>query len=479
MPSYTLAGVIPDSNARERVTDLIGTVWSQNYSQLKGSGVVVAPPTNDGFKTGFKRVTRDVVTPRFRSLSARGEVFNSPFTSVLAEYKGSAIPTWEWRYKDVNGAAIGSQIVGGGQSIRSQLSGVQWGPTWPHTDRANNPWPVVDDSRARLEAGTKAWAGVQEPEFDAPVFIAEARETYKMLTKPWESLWELILDVAYNRKNLRNRSLFRHPQFQKAFKKGQLVDEKLLRLKRPGKGYSTGTYMRNNGRAIAQYVGQNWLALRYGVMPLLGDIDDALSVLREEPTWGLRQTSRGAASIPLVTKNEPVVSITDNFFTGERYNVKTRELTVRAGVLYTQKVITNATRTGLNLSALPRAGWEAIPFSHVADWIWNVGDVLAALESKADSQVLASWTTTVDKRTERIGLRNTQPKPVQLVNYDISGNLNFEMTYEETVKTREPQAYIGLTRRSALLDMSKDKWRNRSLDVAAFAGGFISRSKAA
>lgn len=479
MPSYTLAGVIPDSNARERVTNLIGTVWSSNYSQLKGSPVVASAPIDEGFKTGFKRTTRDVVVPQFRSRSARGEVFNSPFTSVISEYKGSGVPTWEWRYKDVNGASTGSQIVGGGQNVRGQLSGVKFGPTWPHTDRANNPWPVVDDLGAKQEAGTKAWAGVLEPEFDTPVFVAEARETYRMLVRPWESLWDFILDVAYNRKNLRNRSVFRHPQFQKAFKKGQLVDVNIARLKRPGAGYTTGTYMRNNGRAIAQYIGQNWLALRYGVMPLLGDIDDALGVLREEPTWGLRLTSRGAAAIPKVTKNEPVVQITDNFFTGERYNVKTRELSVRAGILYTQKVITNATRTGLNLSALPRAGWEAIPFSFVADWIWNVGDVLAALESKADCQILASWTTTIDKRTETVGIRQCQPKPAQLVYYDVSGSLNFEMTYEETVKTREPQAFVGLTRRSSLLDMSKEKWRNRALDVAAFAGGFVGRSKAA
>jgi hypothetical protein len=132
---------------------------------------------------------------------------------------------------------------------------------------------------------------------------------------------------------------------------------------------------------------------------------------------------------------------------------------------------------GLNLTALPRAGWEAIPFSFVADWIWNVGDVLAALESKTECDILSQWTTVVDKKSRFSEVSGSSPKSSQTTLNTITGGINAEMTLEETVKYREPRTYVGFARDPVLLDMSKEKWRARSLDVAAFASGFIGASK--
>lgn len=439
MPTYTLAGVIPDTLTRQRSQDLVGVVWTAFSSQKKGEAVV-SGIRDQGFRTGFQRVTYDTVTPQFRSRSEKGAIFNSPFTSVLTEWKGPIPAGWMWQYKNVAGAVAGQSIMGSGQDSRSQLRAVN--------DNVNFPHPELDVYNAKVFAGTQAWAAVQQPEFDAPVFIAEAAETYRMLVRPWEGLWR---HLERQNKNWRLTQKRRNPR-------------------------ERGTYYRNMGREAAQLMSSMYLANRYGLQPFLRDIESSLSILRDEPTWLPRQTARGSAYIPS-QKREWGGAVTNDTFFDAQWKVKaTREISVRAGLLYTYRVTTTS-RVGLNLTALPRAGWEAIPFSFVADWIWNVGDVLAALESKTECDILSQWTTVVDKKSRFSEVSGSSPKSSQTTLNTITGGINAEMTLEETVKYREPRTYVGFARDPVLLDMSKEKWRARSLDVAAFASGFIGASK--
>lgn len=450
---YTFLGLPNVKTFRRRTTGSLEVVPGYDYKEW---GKPVQSVTNvnydDGFRTGYERTTHDIVVPQFRTRTLKGEIFNNPYFSVLFERRDSSIPTWQWQWTGGN-VSVTSQTLGQGGSARTRC---------PDPNLTQVPEPTIDVDSLCNFAGTQAWAGVQQPEFDAPVFLAEAKETYMMLTRPWEGLVKFVNSVAANyRKTGRLKVINR-----RGSKSLRRVD-----------GWSEGTYTRNNGLAIAKFLSENWFALRYGVKPFLSDIDDALSILKEEPTWNQRKTSRGKADSRQIVNIVEHGPISDSFFAANTRTTVKRRVSVRAGVMYTTRVITTSTRTGWQLSSLPRAGWEAIPFSFVADWIVNVGSVLAALESKADCDVLAQWTTITDSFERKCEVYGSTPKTVS--NVSVSGSLDSHKHLLWTSKTREPRARVGFARTPVILDLSQEKWRNRALDVAAFASGFVSYSKGA
>lgn len=268
-----------------------------------------------------------------------------------------------------------------------------------------------------------------------------------MLVRPWDSLWTWLLKSLKAKGHLSRRD-----------KSGS---------------FGIGKYRFDEGLAAAQLLSSNWLAYRYGIKPLLEDIEDAIGILANEPTFGKRHTARGRAeSNPYHWERSNPIS--DSFFTGESYVSYDRSVSVRAGILYTYNVNTYS-RTGLNITALPRAAWEAVPFSFVADWVANVGDVLAALESKAACTVLAQWTTVRDVKVWHSEVRKSTPK----VRSDVTttGSLNHSAHKREVLHFRSPGTQVGFAKRTQILDLSKEKWRNRALDVAAFASGFVHATK--
>jgi hypothetical protein len=435
--AYTFLGEIPKIATRKREENFRRPVSGWERKSFHGQPDTYTDPIYEGFSTGFQRTTHDVVVPQFESRSRNGAVFMNPYSSVFRERKDSLPPYWRWDTTNTN-PAVGSQTMGEGLTSRGQLRDPENAPpgTWYYVD-------TIDVASLQRLAGTKAWASVQEPEFDTPVFIGEAATTYRMLVNPWDNLWRWLQDSVRSNRELARR-----------------------------KGWSGQRYRYEQGRAAAQLLASEWLKLRYGVWPLLRDIESSLGILRSEPAFGKRHTARAQ-----VESNdflwEAVSPITDTFYSGERYLAKKRKVTVRAGILYTYNVHTYS-RLSLNgLSSLPRVGWELVPFSFVFDWLFNVGDVLAALESKAYCTVLGQWTTTHDVETWISEVRNSLPKAVSGVT--LQGSLNHRAELVKTTKSREPRTQVGFAKQAQILDMSKNAWRNRLLDVAAFASGFLSK----
>lgn len=425
----TWRGNPPIVTPRTRETDLIGKVtsWGRNtYKQGTGTRVETTLNIDEGFRTGFKRTTTDVVVPQFAARSAKGEIFNNSFYTVLSERKDSGLPSWSWTYLPAN-PPEGAQIVGEGGNTRGTARDVG--------DHITYPFPEVDVDSLVILAGTQAFAGVAEPEFDTPVFMAEFSETWEYLARPMGGLRDFMkkTDVDFRRRH--------------------------------GKSFFQAWQERSH--RISQEMSDTWLAFRYGIKPVLGDIESALKILSEEPTHRPRYTSRGVATSGLVQEVVQTEDIrpVDAFWKSNLIDTRNVRVTARAGVLYEHE-ISMRSRLGLNVSELPRAAWNAIPLSHVADWIWNVEDLLGALEHKVGVNILTHWTTVTTRREKKFEVWST-PR-ANVTTYVLNGGTNHTKWLVETIKDRTRGAAVGLAKKPQLFDLSQEKWRNRTLDAVAF-----------
>lgn len=287
--------------------------------------------------TGTSKTMFDVVTPRFRERSAKGEVIINPLIIVDHEYHlqsgGSA-----WYKNDADG--LPSHWTSGPNSIFYRGYPV------------GHSLLSLPDAGLAEQAGTQAAAGVKSPEFAGTVFIAEARETIQLLRNPLRS-W---LDFLKKMRLQKNRSF------------------------------------RRRGMTTFEFISDSWLTYRYGVRPIVKDAQDAvkaievLKVPRPE-----RFTSRGYASNSGTIDTEKY----ENFIRTKATTSK--EVSVRAGAIYETSAWLDT--FGVGYGQLPIAVWETIPFSFVVDWFVNVGTYIEAISPKGAVNILGTWTTRRTERT--------------------------------------------------------------------------------
>lgn len=123
-----------------------------------------------------------------------------------------------------------------------------------------------------------------------------------------------------------------------------------------------------------------WLTYRYGIMPNVYLIEDALKVLNAPKTMFLRDRSRKVLPIQLPSREgwtQKEVNIT------HRCMIKSRLL--------------NDAKVDAYMSAnVFKTAWELIPLSFVIDWFINVGDMLSATTSGAYAQQGATYSWKID-----------------------------------------------------------------------------------
>lgn len=291
---------------------------------------------------GYHSSIRDIVTKDYARRVKNGEVINNPMElhrfertiSVLSGAKAHFASKPEHRYED--GGEV--PFIFGASSLYGQLPLVQ-----------HAGGDTADVENLYNLAGTQARANVAEPDFEGLVFVAELRETLGMLRNPLGGLKKTL-------KKIRRRK--RRQRF-------------------------------NKSRTVADFISSHWLQYRYGIMPLVYDVEDAAKAVAYLGNNPKRYTARGYANddVQLTRTDETALA---------RYhatrNVKTRQRTkVRAGILYE---LDARNSFGVGLQEVPKAVWEVVPFSFVVDWFVNTGDFVSAITPKGGVRELASWTST-------------------------------------------------------------------------------------
>lgn len=335
----------PYFRTRER-----GTIRSstRNYKETSFDGVVrVNTTATDVYPlVGEIQTTTDVVTPGYAALSKQGHIFNNPFYSTVERRSGH-----------FSGFRV-QRNSGSGSTIRYYESDSYYSSPVGITNVVrplNTPL-----SSLKAEAGTLARSRVNQPDIEGLVEMAEARKA---------------MDVFRFRLNNFNKFLGRAIR---STSKKRLAAEAMM--------------------SSADVISSNWLRYRYGIMPMIYLLEDAL--VGEKVRNPTRETARG--SVTYTDTSTTSTSASGNFFR-DTYTVnRTYSANIRAGVLY--RPLLSYNRYGLNPAEILPALVELTPYSFVADWFVNVSPYVRSITATVGLKILAQWTTVFEEYNQDVVL---------------------------------------------------------------------------
>jgi len=266
----------------------------------------------------------DYVTPGYHRRSAKGEVFFSPMHSVSDTISVGAgtgylchnpsVPTDTW---EVNGNLFPFYVRSYGGSYSSAPS-VGWTPS---IALAIDPSDIAD---AVSEVSTSV--------------LSERGRSKQNL---FESMAELDRTLGMLSQSL-------------------LLGEKILKK----------VSLRGKVDAAANA----YLLYRYGMKPLMQDISGIMDSL-DVKTRVVRESTRARTTLSGVHSESRDTSV--GVIRNAVNLAISDELIVKA-TSYDEYVIDKAFAAGISLKGLLTTPWELVPFSFVADWFVNLGDVIGA-----------------------------------------------------------------------------------------------------
>lgn len=213
------------------------------------------------------------------------------------------------------------------------------------------------DTELEQASTQKALASLKEANAEVGVMLGELTQTLRMLGNPYSALWKFFL----SKKTLRSFDL----------------------------------------------TADLWLQYRYGLMPLLRDIESIQNTLNRKvyvEDNRLRRHKKGVAK-----KTDTISRVMSGMYTCsmEVTTITKTTVTSNTSLYYRIKLDqTDRARWGLSGEQLPSIAWELVPYSFVVDWFLNVGRWLQALQPTprlefvggcTSQKTLIEVTTTVGK----------------------------------------------------------------------------------
>lgn len=236
--------------------------------------------------------------------------------------------------------------------------------------------PDTAESLNRAEAAiSEAYAALSTPDLDLGMMLAEGRETLDMLKKPVSLLvpqLKLVLNpVARFLTAIDNRG-------------------------RPRLGPGPGA------RKALDKMTALWLTQRYGIAPLVSDVNNLIKKFNNGFRKDLNVLRRRTGSSHF--NKSTVVSVTNEYFS--HFYCTWKNTTTYSEAQYCQLYFNESIfRDGIGtdwtdaLSLL----WETTPYSFVVDWVWDVGSWLRNLQPKPGVRYLGASASHVMKSSlERV-----------------------------------------------------------------------------
>lgn len=154
---------------------------------------------------------------------------------------------------------------------------------------------------------------------------------------------------------------------------------------------------KRNSAAVGDFLANTWLGTKYGILPLVKDIDDLRKYFHKQVDEHAGQLCRRRATKKQETETSSYTTGGYGFFSFPL--VRTTKTTVKSTtVVYFQRVWEAEARMrskalGLDLSQLPRIMWDMVPLSFVADWFGNFGEWLSAISPSSHASFRGSCTS--------------------------------------------------------------------------------------
>ena len=297
------------------------------------------------YSTGNYEEMRDVVIKPFipgRTIS------NNPMTGEVRT-RNYTPATWSQTSLNPN-PLNGSAVSASGQVAKYDYSAEF------SSDMRNSS--LFDYHRLNVLAATKAYANVKQPEVDGTVALLELRKTVEGLLNPLASVKQFLFGYRSKRRPHKNQE-------------------------------RNAKRVAGNVRTAAKAASEQHLAIIFGIMPFVSDVNKTLKALREFNPSPERYTARGSSSdvahqSRYLQQNEPA----NNNLVGGATITHTRTVTSRAYVLYEFETLLE-TQLGISLDEVPRALWKTLTMSFLIDWFVNVSDFVASMTPKVGVKVLA------------------------------------------------------------------------------------------
>jgi len=314
----------------DKLCDGTTTSWVVDYS-------------TPAFKVGKVKSFTDVVTPSFSRRSRKGDLIFNPMQmserEIFTTGSGYTIKGTEagcpapyvgnlaWRTYRSNESTLAVLLAG----VLGTSGGIVSSPTSAIITQAE-----IDSLVS--EVCTKAQANVRGGDTSGLESLVQLNKTFDLIRKPLEGIYSLTKALT---------------SFNKGKKSGKLT---------------------RSGADLLAVPASEWLKYRYGILPLVNDIQAVMKSLKSKRGL-VRRTSRASGGI----ERNSTRSLTSNFgvlttiFEEQRsHSVRVRAMTV------TEYVASMQTDLGLTLDQIPKTVWELIPFSFVVDWFVNVNDFVNA-----------------------------------------------------------------------------------------------------
>lgn len=334
------------------------------YSRLRTSGTLSAPSSVYEVAAGQianytqlrwynspqgrTAAMQDIVVPGFTRRKAAGEVLFNPMARTETSYNGSTttgsvdvIPSIapQGQKYTITGDWVSYLMGGVGTSNATQiLSGLL-------------PVPLVDPSqvtRAISEACTKAQRLPSEA--NLLVSMAELQKTMRLVPDLWSN-WSRFFQSFHGKVDYRyGRHLVANPRYQSAA----------------------------NLEALRKITQDTWLAMRFGVRPLIMDTIGVVKALeRELSPDPVRITQRGIVAVSgsqVVTseRNSGVVAVTV-------MSSYSQNIGVRAMSLFEFEADKIRNRIGMSIGHVPEAVIDLVSYSFVANWMITLNEYFSAI----------------------------------------------------------------------------------------------------
>jgi len=267
-------------------------------------------------------------------------------------------------------------------------------PAWTYTRKyaCNGTFPFPTDigspsaqclQDARDEAVSKAFKRISDIQtaFHGGQFLGELRETLSMIRHPADSLKKLILGEQF----LGTKAIMRRAR---------------TRQGRPlsGKGLQ---------RSLTKAAGDSWLEYSFGWIPFLSDIESAKRAYDQLTNKTVYKKftavgrSEGSSSYDQTGYSLPATNIS---YTVSR--VKRASCIFKIyGEAFTSVNASKPSYWGFKPSEFVPTAWELLPYSFLADYFTNIGDILTAVavDTGAISRVSS---VSVNKFTSKMNFIN-------------------------------------------------------------------------
>lgn len=348
---------------------------------------------------GVEQTMQDVVVPSYRKRQKAGELFFNPMSRVKEEWiVGSNHVDYEVK-SNANSCNIEGQkwkaVWYGRGSLMGRLTDtvtVQGKPV-PQLKTLTSS---ADVNRMKTEASTSMLNKRGRQDSNLWETIAELDRTLAMIYPSTEKLSRLLKSAAY--------------------------------------AHRSGRYLGYAKDGIPNL----WLAYRYGISPIVRDIQSVLQGLQKK-VGKQRVTSR--ARVEHIQQDILMSSRQVGIMDISVANLVTHKTTVRAMGL-DEADISLLERIGFTSKGLITLPWELKSYSFVADWFWNIGDLLGALVPAFGWNALGSCQTVtqyVENFYDIHGVTNLMPGAYSITSSPQDG---YKVIHES--KTRSPVSAPGL-----------------------------------